>query len=89
MVEIEVAYANSTEQFLKTVSVAEGSTVKQALEASGVLQQFAELQLSELKPGIFAKPCQLDRVLQAGDRVEIYRALSQNPMDARRNRAAK
>jgi putative ubiquitin-RnfH superfamily antitoxin RatB of RatAB toxin-antitoxin module len=39
--------------------------------------------------GIFGKLCDLNQLLKAGDRVEIYRALHNDPKEARRQRAAK
>ncbi len=86
-IQVEVAYATSKKQFLKTVMLNAGDSVRMAIEISGVLDEFSELQGAELKTGIFSRPCQLDAELHTGDRVEIYRPLRQNPMDARRSRA--
>jgi uncharacterized protein len=38
--------------------------------------------------GIFGQPCDASRLLQEGDRVELYRPLQVSPRDSRRNRAA-
>jgi putative ubiquitin-RnfH superfamily antitoxin RatB of RatAB toxin-antitoxin module len=71
------------------VEVAEGTTAAGAIEASGLLDKFPEIELADNRVGIFGKPCPLNQVLRAGDRVEIYRALIADPKEARRNRAAR
>lgn len=88
-IEIALAYAKPTQQLLMQFSIPEGATVQQAIEQSGILQQCPEIDLTVNKVGIFSLSCDLEQVLQAGDRVEIYRALQWDPKDARRNRASK
>ena len=89
VIEIEVAYALPDRQVLVGVVLADNGSVGQAIEASGILQQFPEIDLSQQKVGIFSQLCTLDSTLQAGDRVEIYRPLQQDPMAARRGRLQK
>ncbi len=89
MIAVEVAYATPDQQLLIPVSLAANSTVEQAIEASGILREFPEIDLSQQKVGIFGQVCGLDKSLSAEDRVEIYRPLKQNPMDARRGRMQK
>lgn len=86
--KVEIAYAKSNVQVVKPVDMAEGSTVEAAIRQSGILERFPEIDLTQNKVGIFSKPCGLDQPLDAGDRVEIYRALIADPKEARRNRAA-
>lgn len=87
---VEVAYAaGPDEQVLIPVQVESGSNVEIAINASGVLEQFPEIDLSKNKVGVFAKACKLDRVLQEGERVEIYRPLIADPKQSRKERAAK
>ena len=52
LVNIEVVYALPEKQVLLTVKVAPGSTIEQALEQSGVLRRFPELDLATMKVGI-------------------------------------
>ncbi|NOT84839.1 MAG: RnfH family protein [Methylococcaceae bacterium] len=89
LIKVEIAYANSAAQMLVSLSVSVGSTVLQAITASGILQQFPEIDLMVNQVGIFSQPCTLHQVLQAADRVEIYRPLLHDPKQARRNRALK
>ena len=87
MIEVEVAYALPQEQSILAVRVPPGSTAKQAIEASGILQRYPQIDLETDRIGIFSKVCKLDRVLEAGDRVEIYRPLLIDPKEKRRRRA--
>ncbi len=88
-IDVEVAYATPDKQHIVKLSVAQGETVGQAIIASEISRQFPGVELLTMPVGIFGKVCKQDKVLQQGDRVEIYRPLLQNPMDARRNRAVK
>jgi putative ubiquitin-RnfH superfamily antitoxin RatB of RatAB toxin-antitoxin module len=87
--QIEIAYAKPNEQVILVLDVSEGATVETAIIESGMLRRFPEIDLGQNKVGIFSKLCKLDRLLMAGDRVEIYRPLLADPKQARRNRAAK
>ena len=87
MLEVEVAYALSHQQFLRRLKMPSGSTVRQAIVQSGVLSKFPEIDLKSVKVGIFARPVDLDVLLNSGDRVEIYRPLILSQTDARHLRA--
>ena len=86
---VEVAYAKSDEQLILSVQTAEPCTVEQAIELSGILNYFPEIDLTKNKVGIFSQICTLKKCLQENDRVEIYRSLAIDPMEARRQRAVK
>jgi hypothetical protein len=87
LLEVEVTYALPDRQFLKRVRLPEGSTVRAAIEASGVLQAFPVIDLESAPVGIFSRRTTLDTVLSSSDRVEIYRPLIVSPGEARRERA--
>ena len=89
VIQVEVAYAKPDSQFLKEVEVRQGASVKDAINASGVLDSYPEIDLDTQSVGIFGRVCDLDRLLDAGDRVEIYRPLMIDPKDARRERVKK
>lgn len=76
---VSVAYALPNRSFWQEMSVAPGTTAREAIVKSGVLEQFAELQLDQLSIGIYARPAKLDQILAEGDRVEIYRPLLVDP----------
>lgn len=84
---IEVVYASSSDQRLFRLDYKE-MTAEQAIERSGVLSEFAEIDLAKNKIGIFGKQVRLSHRLEPGDRVEVYRPLLISPKEARRLRAA-
>ena len=89
LISVEVAYAKPDGQSIIGLTLPIESTAEQAISASGILLQFPEIDLKQQKIGIFGQVCKLDKPLNDGDRVEIYRPLQQNPMDARRGRLQK
>lgn len=91
MVEVEVVYAAEDRQALLTVAVPVGISLRAAVQASGIAQQFPDLNLADCPLGIFGKVvADADaRAVQAGDRIEIYRPLLADPKEVRRLRAAK
>ena len=91
VIEIEVVYAAVDRQVLRAVSVPEGTAVREAVLKSGIGEEFPELDLSECPLGIFGKVVADPqvRLIQAGDRIEIYRPLLADPKEVRRLRAAK
>lgn len=88
MLFVEVVYALPNEQEVVSVKLAEGSTLQQALEASGLLEKYPDIDLKKNKFGIFAKLSKVDTVLRDRDRVEIYRPLIADPKEVRKQRAA-
>jgi len=86
--QVEVAYARPDIQVLIPVEVEEGATLREAIERSGVLERFPEIELDKSKVGVFGKLSKLDNPLRAKDRVEIYRSLIADPKAVRKKRAA-
>lgn len=86
---IQVRYAKPGVQFLRDLDVPVGTTLRQAIEQSGVLQREPGIDLSTCRVGIFGKLKELDVPLREHDRVEIYRPLIADPKEARRKRAEK
>ena len=87
--KIEVIYALPERQELVKVDLPEGSTAQQAVEASGLLQKYPDIELGgRNKMGVFAKLVKADAVLRDRDRVEIYRPLIADPKEVRRQKAA-
>lgn len=87
-IPVEVAYARPDEQLILELEVAPGTTAKQAVEQSGILERFPEIDLKENKLGIFGRLVKADTELRPHDRVEIYRPLIADPKEIRRQRAA-
>jgi hypothetical protein len=88
-IHIQVCYATPQAQVLRDLKVAVGTTLRQAIEQSGIVQEFPEIDLATNRVGIFGKVKTLDAALREQDRIEIYRPLIADAKDARRRRAAK
>ena len=86
-IEVEVAYAWPDRQALLQVSVPPDASVREAIDASGILTQFPEIDLGTSRVGVFSRLTTLDAPLRPGDRVEIYRPLIADPKQVRRERA--
>ncbi|WP_416192663.1 RnfH family protein [Neisseria sp. CCUG12390] len=86
MLNIEIVYGLPDKQVLKTMQVAEGTTIRQAALQSGLENEFSDLDLNTAKLGIFGKAVKDDTVLREKDRIEIYRPLLIDPKEARRRR---
>ena len=85
---VEVAYALPDEQLIVPVKVKAGTTAEQAIQSSGILSKYPEIDLAINKIGIFGKLSKLDMPLRHLDRVEIYRPLIADPKEVRKQRAA-
>ena len=85
---VEVAYALPDKQSLVSLEVEKGATLNEAIEASGILDSFEQIDLTKDRVGIFSKFATLDTVLREKDRVEIYRPLIADPKQVRKERAA-
>ena len=86
---ISVCYASDKVEWLRELQVEPGTTIGIAIERSGVLEAFPDINLSTQAVGIYAKKKTLDTVLRERDRIEIYRPLVADPKESRRKRAAK
>ncbi|VVE16670.1 RnfH family protein [Pandoraea anhela] len=86
---VEVCYALPNAQTMIPVTLPIGATMRDAIERSGVLQRFPELDIARMKAGVFGKVRALDAAVDAGDRIEIYRALKADPKLARQRRVEK
>lgn len=76
---VGVAYANKFKQLWLKLEVPDGSTVREAIDRSGLLGQFPEIDLDVQKVGVFGKIVKLATPLNDGDRVEIYRPITADP----------
>ena len=82
--KVGIAYATPSRQVWLNVELPDGATVKDAIERSGIVKQFPEIDLEQQKVGVFSKIVKLDAVLEDGDRVEIYRPIICDPKTVRR-----
>jgi len=85
-IRVEVAYATPAAQLILEVSLPAGSTVGDAIEASGIAARFPDID-PRARVGVWGKLSTREAVLAPGDRVEIYRPLIADPKTVRRERA--
>ncbi|MFT5132042.1 MAG: putative ubiquitin-RnfH superfamily antitoxin RatB of RatAB toxin-antitoxin module [Gammaproteobacteria bacterium] len=87
--DVEVAYAMTDVAHVIPLQVTAGSTIRDVIEQSSILQRCPEIDLEQNKVGVFSNVRDLGDRVKNGDRVEIYRALLVDPKEARRRRAEK
>ncbi len=85
---IGVCYAEADRQLWMRFEVPDGSNVETAIELSGILKQYPEIDLSKQKVGIFGKLAKLDAEVKEGDRIEIYRQITADPKLVKRRQTA-
>ncbi len=84
---VQVVYVSDHSECVIDLDINENSSVKEAIINSGVLEKHPEISLAKCHVGIFGEEVSQDQLLTQGDRVEIYRLLKMDPMEARRLRA--
>ena len=88
MIRVEIVYALPQRQELVEVRLPEGATARQAIEASGLLEKYPDIELDRRnKLGIYAQLVKADSEVRDRDRVEIYRPLIADPKAVRKKRA--
>lgn len=89
LLRVQVCYAAPLREYLRELTVEEGTTIEQAIVQSGVLQDIPGIDLTLQPVGLYGKKRPLDTVLRERDRIEIYRPLVADPKESRRRRAGK
>lgn len=88
-IRVEVIYALPQTQKVLPLEVEEGTTLRQAVERSGLLREYPDIDLGGgNKVGIWGKLVKPDAALRDQDRIEIYRPLIADPKEVRKQRAA-
>jgi hypothetical protein len=83
--KVRIAYIDAEQsQFWQQLDMPAACTVQDAIDASGVLEQFPEIDLEQQKIGIFGKFAKPEDTLNDGDRVEIYRPITADPATVKR-----
>lgn len=74
-IAIEVAYAEPGKQIILAVKVSPGTSVWDAVNASGILQKVPTIDLEQQAVGVYGKIARKpkEQTVSAGDRIEIYR----------------
>lgn len=86
-IRVSVCYPTPTTVWQRELRLPADATAGQALIESGFSAAFAGVDAWAQGVGVFGKSCQPQTLLSDGDRVEIYRALTFDPMVSRRRRA--
>lgn len=83
---VDLVYALADEQYVLQLQLSEGSSIGEALEVAKRDPLFARFPLQDLTTGIWGEVKPVGYLLSSGDRLELYRPLRIEPMQARRNR---
>ena len=86
-ISIEIVYALPHEQELLKLQAQQDITVVGAIQLSGIMEKYPEIDLGRNKFGIYGRLTKADAILHDKDRIEIYRPLLADPKEARRKRA--
>lgn len=81
---VEVVYALAQRQWLVTVDVAPGTSARDAVRVAMTESDMPALDIARYELGVFGKKTDPGRVLEANERVEIYRPLKADPKEVRR-----
>jgi uncharacterized protein len=86
-IAIVVACAEAGRQTVLALEVPAGCTAGEAIEQSGILARHPAIDAASCGIGIFGREVTRERVLAAGDRVEVLRPLAEDPRERRRRLA--
>lgn len=89
MIRVEIVYAEQRRSVVKSLKVAPGTLIADALRLAALDEDFQGVDLLNATVGIYGSVARRDRPLQDGDRIEIYRPLAEEPKLARRKRASR
>lgn len=87
--KVQICFATPDVVSVTEIFVSSGIRLLEAVTKSQIGLQHPDINFAMCKFGIFGKLKSPDTLLRDGDRVEIYRALVADPMEARRRRARK
>jgi putative ubiquitin-RnfH superfamily antitoxin RatB of RatAB toxin-antitoxin module len=89
VIRVEIVYAQQQRSIVKSVKVAPGALIADALRLAALDEDFQGVDLVNATVGIYGSVASRDRPLKDGDRIEIYRPLAEEPKLARRKRASR
>ncbi|HWH74290.1 MAG TPA: RnfH family protein [Methylibium sp.] len=86
-IEVTVAFSPAPREVREwRLRLPAGSTVADAIAASGLRGDFPAIDLEALGVGVWGRKAGPKQPLRDGDRIEVYRALKVDPKVARRER---
>ena len=83
---VELVHALESRALAKIFRVTPPATAGDVLALAAADPDFADIPIAELAVGIFGQLIARDRILEPGDRLELYRPLAADPKEARRQR---
>ncbi|VTU29276.1 hypothetical protein H6CHR_03161 [Variovorax sp. PBL-H6] len=87
MLHVTVAYSPAPrEVFEEELDLADGATVRDAVQSSSLPARYPQLDLQAMVPGIWGRAVEWEQPLHALDRIELCRPLTVDPKIARRER---
>lgn len=87
---VSVIYSPAPREVVEwALTLGQGATVVQALEASGLKALAPEFDLNQASVGVWGRQARLEQVLRDADRIEVLRPLQVDPKVARRERFRK
>ena len=87
-IHVGVIFARPDEQSVVPVTVPRGTTIRQAIERSRIMERYPEIDLAVHRVGVYGALRDPGDTVRDGDRIEIYRPLLIDPKEARRRNAA-
>jgi len=89
-ITVSLVFALPERQWVYEARVPRGHSAAELVDQSGFLTEITFLKnksVKDLALGVFAQPIRMDYLLEEGDRVEIYRPLTADPKEVRRQLA--
>jgi putative ubiquitin-RnfH superfamily antitoxin RatB of RatAB toxin-antitoxin module len=89
-INVSLVFASDKKQWIHEACVARGTSAQELIESSALMAEvefLSKQRLENLDIGVFAQKVELDYLLQEGDRLEIYRPLTADPKEVRRQLA--
>ncbi|MEO8810612.1 MAG: RnfH family protein [Rhodanobacter sp.] len=87
-ITVEIIHAGAAGRIeRRSIELPKGCTVMQAVGACGIAASLPDGAIDPARLGVFGCKVAPDHLLLDGDRVEIYRPLVLDPMEARRRRS--
>jgi len=89
-INVSLVFATEQKQWIHEAQVARGTSAQDLIESSGFMAKVEGLfafEVEKLEIGVFSQKVALDYLLQDGDRLEIYRPLTADPKEVRRQLA--
>ncbi len=89
-INVSIVYALRDKQWQKSMIVERGTSAIELLRLSQLQDEITELKMQkdeQIVLGVFSQKVSHDYLLEEGDRVEIYRPLTADPKEVRRQLA--